>query len=385
MDKDSRKGRIIKKKEKFSLKDHLFNKKKVAYLTARIKDTYQKFDDKKFEKDVMSQFPKLELKERISHMTVILEKYLPTDYERAVKILIKSLPKQLDQNKTDDDFGDFIFSPFSYFVSQNGCEKKYLKISFSALSEITKRFTVEGDIRFFINKFPKESYDFMQKMSKSKNYHERRLASEGLRPKLPWCIGISFGYKKSVDILDNLFYDKTRYVTRSVSNHLNDISKFDPDFVLKTLKRWEKTKKQNTIEMDFIKNHSLRTSIKNGHKETLKYLGYGSKPKLEKVKLTLNSNRVNMGENLDFTFQARSLKNQDLLLDYKIFFQTKSGKMSPKVLKLKKVRVEKGEKIEISKKYSFAPKTTKTFYPGEHRLEILINGDLVVSKKFELN
>jgi 3-methyladenine DNA glycosylase AlkC len=79
-----------------------------------------------------------------------------------------------------------------YFVSENGCNKKYLKSSLKALERLTKNFSVEDNIRFFINKFPKETFDFMKKMSESKNYHQRRLSSEGLRPKLPWCIGINF-------------------------------------------------------------------------------------------------------------------------------------------------------------------------------------------------
>jgi 3-methyladenine DNA glycosylase AlkC len=40
-----------------------------------------------------------------------------------------------------------------------------------------------------------------------------------------------------VEILDNLYFDKTRYVVRSVANHLNDISKLDPDFVVEILKK----------------------------------------------------------------------------------------------------------------------------------------------------
>jgi 3-methyladenine DNA glycosylase AlkC len=46
-------------------------------------------------------------------------------------------------------------------------------------------------------------------------------------------------YKKTIQILDNLYYDKTRFVTRSLANHLNDISKKDPKLVLDTVKRWE--------------------------------------------------------------------------------------------------------------------------------------------------
>jgi 3-methyladenine DNA glycosylase AlkC len=230
----------VDEKERFFLKDELFNKKKVEYLAELVESAYPDFDNKKFVSLVVDEFSKLELKERIFWILEKLEEALPSDFEKAVKIILKALPPELDNEKVDNDFGDFIFSPFEYFVSKNGCEKKNLKTSFFALSEITKRFTVEGGVRFFINKYPEETFDFMKKMARSKNYHQRRLASEGLRPKLPWCIGIEFDYKKSFEILDLLCFDKTRYVLRSVANHLNDVSKINPDFVVEVLEGWKK-------------------------------------------------------------------------------------------------------------------------------------------------
>ena len=97
-------------------------------------------------------------------------------------------------------------------------------------------------------------------MSKSKNYHHRRLSSEGSRQKLPWAVNINLDYKNTIEILDNLHSDKSRYVTRSVANHLNDISKIDPDLVLDTLQRWKSTNLSEDI--DYIISHSTRTLIK---------------------------------------------------------------------------------------------------------------------------
>ncbi len=98
----------------------------------------------------------------------------------------------------------------------------------------------------------------------SDNYHERRLASEGLRPKLPWAkkltlITLTFDTSWRI-----LFYDNTRYVTRSVANHLNDIAKIDPSLVVSTLKRWKYSNKQKPKEMDYIINHALRTLSETG-------------------------------------------------------------------------------------------------------------------------
>jgi 3-methyladenine DNA glycosylase AlkC len=98
---------------------------------------------------------------------------------------------------------------------------------------------MEYSIRFFINKHEEKTIEKIILWSKSQNYHVRRLASEGSRPKLPWGEKINLDYKKTIQILDNLYHDKTRYVTRSLANHLNDISKKDYELVLNTLKKWE--------------------------------------------------------------------------------------------------------------------------------------------------
>ena len=64
-------------KEKFSLKDALFNPEKVHQLATEIKRVYADLDQEGFEKNITDSFPKLELKERIDHMSYMLFKYLP--------------------------------------------------------------------------------------------------------------------------------------------------------------------------------------------------------------------------------------------------------------------------------------------------------------------
>jgi 3-methyladenine DNA glycosylase AlkC len=112
----------------------------------------------------------------------------------------------------------------------------------------------------------------MKEWAKSEHYHQRRLASEGTRPSLPWAIKVNLDYKKPIEILDVLYCDNTRYVTRSVANHMNDISKRDASLVLDTLRKWKNSKKQNKKEMDFIISHSLRTLVKDGNREALNLL-----------------------------------------------------------------------------------------------------------------
>jgi 3-methyladenine DNA glycosylase AlkC len=43
---------------------------------------------------------------------------------------------------------------------------------------------------------------------------------------------------------------------------LNDISKIDPEFVLRKLDKWESSEKQERKEMEFIRKHATRTMRK---------------------------------------------------------------------------------------------------------------------------
>ena len=371
--------------EKFSLKDELFNPKKVHQIASEIKGAYMPFEQEAFEKEVTDKFDELELKERIAHIRDMFAKYLPNDYVEATNILLKALPKELDPTKTDDDFGEFIYAPYGDFVATFGCSEEHLDFSLQALAEMTKRFTVEYAIRDFINLFPQESFEMLEACSLSENYHERRLASEGSRPKLPWGKKLNTHYAKPMFLLDNLYMDKTRFVTRSVANHLNDIAKLDASLVIETLKRWRDSKKQEVKEMQFIVSHSLRTLVKDGNVEALALLGYGANPAIEIENFKVNSLAVKVGEALEFSFDIKAQADEALMVDYVLYFQTKVGKLTAKVHKIKKLDVKKGKSVNISKRHVFrANMTTRKLYSGEHKLVLQINGKMFEELVFEL-
>ncbi len=361
--------------DKLSLKDALFNAQKVHQIASEIKEVYPSFKEEKFEKEVVDRFPQLELKERISHITHMLAKYLPADYMVATNILLNALPLELDPNKKDDDFGEFIYASYSDFVATFGCSEEYLAFSLQALREMTKRFSVEYAIRDFINHFPKETFEMLEACALSKNYHERRLASEGSRPKLPWGKKLNTSYEEPMFLLNKLYMDNTRFVTRSVANHLNDIAKLDASLVIETLKRWRNAKKQDEKEMAFIISHAVRTLVKEGNSEALALLGYYKNPRIEVKDFQLDKLEVKVGEALAFSFKIEAQANEALMIDYLLYFQTKVGKLTPKVHKLKSLKMKKGEVLSLHKKHPFkANMTTRKLYAGEHRLVLQING-----------
>ncbi len=371
--------------EKFSLKDQLFNKQKVSYLASRIKNVYPQFEEQQFNAQILQQFPALELKQRISCIRIQLEKQLPNKFESALTIILNALPAELDPGKTDNDFGDFIFAPLSDFVAKNGLESQYLNLSFNALAEITKRFSCEDSIRYFINAHPQESWIFMQQMAQSDNYHQRRLASEGLRPKLPWCIGINIDYQKPLILLDRLYDDDTRYVVRSVANHLNDIAKIDAALVIQTLKKWQIANKQNKKEWNFLSKHALRTLVKKGNKPALELLGFDSNPKITVHNFNLKKTTLCLDNYLDFSFTINAQKDEKLVVDYKIIYPTNNQKVSEKVFKIKQLNIKQNTSIAVQKKHLFRLMTTKKLYAGKHQIHLKINGNIFEKAYFILN
>jgi 3-methyladenine DNA glycosylase AlkC len=372
-------------KEKFSLKDFLFNWDKLTKIALEIQNVYPEFKADEFVENTTAKFPELELKQRISWIREQLKKYLPADYRTAVQVLVKSLPPPNDITKSDNDFGDFIYAPYNDFVSHYGRNKKDLTFSLEAINEITQRFSAEDAIRYFINDYPKETLATLLKWSTDPHYHVRRLASEGTRPKLPWSQKINLDVEKPIPLLDQLFSDSTRFVTRSVANHLNDISKVKPDLVLETLTRWQKSEKQNTKEMEFIIKHSLRTLVKKGYPSAIRFLNFSTEPEVRITNFII-SPQIRMGESLEYSFTLTALKDERLVIDYVIYFQNKAGKLTnSKIFKLKQLELKRGDSIIISKKHKFIENmTTRTLYPGKHIIEIQINGKRYISKEFNL-
>ena len=336
-------------------------------------------------RDVVAKFPALELKARITWIAQRLGHYLPDDYEQAVRIMLRSLPPPNNPDLSDDDFGDFIYAPYGEYVARNGCTEKYMQFSLNALHEISQRFSAEDAIRYFINAFPKETLNTILMWSKDSHYHVRRLASEGTRPKLPWSQKINIPITAPLPILDNLFFDQTRFVTRSVANHINDISKTDPDLAVLTLAKWKKSNKQDPEEMDYIIRHSLRTLVKQGNPKAMRMLGFSHQPQVSVSKF-LVPKEVKMNTSLEFSFTITSHKDANVIIDYILYFQNKKGKLnSKKIFKLVKLALAKNEPVPVSKRHMLRERmTTRTLYPGKHEIEIQVNGQKLSKKAFVL-
>lgn len=373
----------IKAETGFSLKDQLFNADTVGLLATQLNKADPKFNHKKFSKVVLAQFPQLELKARIEFMATTLLDFLPSNFPSALKVLHKALPPPLDPTKTDDDFGAFIWSVPSEYVAKQGCTAEHLDRSLAFLQEATQRFSAEFSIRPFLADFPEQTLSFIETCASHDNYHVRRLASEGIRPYLPWAQRVIVPPPKVVAVLNKLHADPTRFVTRSVANTLNDLSRTDAELVLATLKRWQKSGQQTAAELDWMTRHTLRTLVKQDNGAALELLGYPTKPKF-KLSNIEQSNTVTVGEALHWHGTLTSLADQKLKIALRVHFLKANGSLAPKVFAVKEIAMQKGEVLKIAKKIPIKPMTTRTLYAGQHAAELVVNGVNRGKADFEL-
>lgn len=371
----------------FSLKDQLFNSEKTAYLAGLFVPHAADFDAGSFEADVVTRLPDLELKERISWIAEMLEHHIPGGLEEIAPILRAALPPPLDPDLSDDDFGDFIIAPLGEWVvslafpdDTKGAAR--IDLGLDLLEDLTQRFSMEWAIRPFLLRAPEATLERMKRWAEDENYHIRRLATEGSRPRLPWGLAVNLPLDAPMPILDRLHADKTRYVTRSVANHLNDISKKDPAMVVEKLSEWRDLRRQNDKELGWITTHALRGLVKAGHPGAMKLMGYD--PELEvTVTLTL-PDEVRINDKLALSCHLSGPANVGVLVDYRMSFQRPGGKISKKVFKLKQAKLGP-DGLHLSKYHGLkGGASTFTLVPGAHEVEILVNGVVRASGQFQL-
>lgn len=372
-------------KSGFSLKDQLFNEERVRFLASQFGRASRRFDQELFVSQVMQELKRLELKQRIVHIAEVLERHLPTSFPKAAELLITALPPELDPNLEDDDFGDFIIAPLGEFVVRNGLSSEHIDLSLATIREITKRFSMEDAIRSFLNQHPKRTLETLGKWARDPHYHVRRLVSEGTRPRLPWSARLSIEPTAPLPFLDRLHADPTRYVTRSVANHLNDLTKTDATLVLETLSRWRELKKQDPKELDWMTRHALRTLIKQGDRATMEFLGLRAEPTVSVGRIKLLRREIAFGEALEFEVSITAERDEELIVDYVIDFVKANGSTAPKVFKAKKLSLKQGERVTIAKRHPLrADATTYRLFPGTHGLTIQVNGQGMSRATFEL-
>lgn len=224
-------------------------------LSKKIYSVYNKFNAKGFVCDVKKEVVGKSYTERVQIIALLLKKYLPHKYTDALAVLMKILgPENKEETGMFTNF--YWLMPVGKFIENYGLEN--FTESIKAIEELTKRNTGEYAIRPYARKYPSKILSVCKKWSNSKNFHLRRLATEGLRPKLPWAKKLdvwSDNPKPIFEILELLKEDEVKFVKKSVANHLRDWIKVNPEKTQKIISRWTKSKNEHT---QWILRHAQR-------------------------------------------------------------------------------------------------------------------------------
>jgi len=368
----------------FSLKDQLFNAQSLGQLGAEYAAGLPGLDGQAFARQALSGVPERSLMACLDWFADCITPYLSADFPQMADQLEAMMPPPLDPALRDDDFGRFIHAVPGILAVRHGLEHHHAR-ALDLLHAATQRFSMEFSIRPFLNHRPEATLARLAVWAGDDNYHVRRLVSEGTRPKLPWGRAISLGPAQTLPLLDRLHGDPARFVTRSVANHLNDISKTDTDAVLARLQRWQEASTQTPQELAWMARHALRTRIKAGHAGAMAHLGYAAQAQVD-VQVRLETGAVAIGERLRFDVVLQAPKPLPVLVDYRIRFAgAHQGRTREKVFKLKAARLEAAHALTLSKAHLMKRgAATFSLHPGRHELVVQVNGVDRARVEFEL-
>jgi 3-methyladenine DNA glycosylase AlkC len=254
-----------------------------------------------------------------------------------------------------------------------------------ALAELTRFGTAEFAIRPFLAQDSARTLAVMARWSHDENEHVRRLASEGCRPRLPWAArvpALKADPTLGAPILETLKADPSLYVRKSVANHLNDIAKDRPDWLLDRLATWP----ADDPHTKWIIRHALRTLIKHGDPRALALIGVRHGAAVDVVRFSVEPRTVRLGDTIAIAADLHSTSPDDqrLVVDYRIHYARAGGKTAAKVFKLRTFDLAAGDSAALSIRQAIRDFSTRRHHPGRHAVELIVNGETQASGEFHI-
>lgn len=323
----------------------------------------------------------LSLRERADVLRDALLADVPGDYGTLADVVRAA-------READSAFGGWLIWPVTSAVAsravQQGTEDAFVD-AMALLAELTGGLTSEFAVRALLRHDLDLAVKSVQTWTDSPDDHVRRLASEGTRPYLPWATRVPELFDRpgvTVPILEALYRDGSEYVRRSVANHLNDLSRDDPDLVVDTARRWLDAPAPTTPA---LVRRGLRTLVKRGHPEALCLLGF-TPASVDVDGPHILDNEVPWGGSVRFraVFRNVGAEGARLAIDYVVHHRKASGKSSAKTFKLATRTLAAGEELELDRTHSFRQITTRRYYPGAHAIVLQVNGVRTGAASFEL-
>ncbi len=346
-------------------------------LLSTLKLIERSFDTRRFLAVALDGLDELSLMARVRRASLAIEagaQALPGGYDTVLTLLAEAAPHL---------GGGFLSLVAPDYVGQFG--RHDFDRSMAALAFFTRFGSSEFAVREFLRDDPRRALATLRDWSRHEDQAVRRLASEGSRPRLPWSFRlreIEADPALAAPILDTLRADPSDYVRRSVANHLNDVTKLHPDWVLERAASWGGA----DAGTRWIVRHALRTLVKRGDARALALLGASGAARIEAVPFAVTPARIELGETVTLAAELVSTAPdaQRLVVDYRIGYVKKNGSTAHKVFKLRELTLAPGQRIDIVRSQRIRDFTTRTHYAGRHGVELIVNGAAVAQAHFDL-
>lgn len=352
----------------------IFNRERLRHIAGEAGAVWPLFDQKRFMMHAAQGLEDLGIMQRMRQVAVGLRETLPEDFSKAIAIVENLAPR------VGHAFAAISLSEFVALYGQDHPAR-----SLEALRFLTRFGSSEFAIRHFLVADFDRTLAEMGRWVQDENEHVRRLASEGLRPRLPW----SFQLKNliadpspALPILEALKNDPSLYVRKSVANHLNDISKDNADLLLGRLAGWDMADAHTA----WIARHALRTLIKKGDPKALALIGATGKADVRVETFAVEPARIRLGERITTRVKLASTTDsaQRLVIDYAVHYPKKNG-ISRKVFKLKETELPPNSGCDLAISQTVKDFTTRKHNAGFHRVELMVNGEVLAESGFDLS
>lgn len=208
-------------------------------LASRIDAVLPEFSHARFMETLAGQLEGREFLARMDLFAEALKRSLPGSYAQHMVALHLLLGPEL-QTETGMFTQGWWLWPIARYVEKRATEDFPVSVAF--IRELTKRHTGEFAVRPLLVAFPEPMMAVMLTWSRDENVHVRRLASEGVRIRLPWAKKLTIALERFDEyktILGNLKDDGSRFVQKSVGNNLNDLYKEAPVKAEEIVAEWE--------------------------------------------------------------------------------------------------------------------------------------------------
>ncbi len=333
----------------------IFNRVRFEQIAAEASAVSPEFDASRFLAKATDDLHALGIMQRMRQGAEALHAALPVPYPKAIEVLDRLAPR------IGHNFAAIMLSEFVALYGRDDFD-----LSLNALKCYTRFGSSEFAIRHFLKDDLKRTLAAMRGWAEDENEHVRRLASEGSRPRLPW----SFQLKPVMEnpaltwpILDALKADESLYVRKSVANHLNDIAKDHPDWLLARLESWPR----DNSHTSWIVRHVAKADVRV-------------------AAFSVAPDKVQLGGHvvIEAEIVSTAKKSQRLVTDYAVHYVKANGGTSRKVFKLREFDLEPGASQVLSIKRAIRDFTTRKHYAGQHGVELIVNGETVAEGRFEL-